>query len=143
MVAVRCRPFNQREKDQKEGKVITIKEGGYCGIENPSEPDAPPREFSFDFTYDDDSEQLTIYRNLGAPLLDKAFHISLYLTTSPLYLPRRAAARQGVPGVERHHLRVRPDGERQVLLHDGLARPARHHPADERGDVRQDRQHAG
>ena len=73
MVAVRCRPFNQREKDQKEGKVITIKEGGYCGIENPSEPDAPPREFSFDFTYDDDSEQVTIYRNLGAPLLDKAF----------------------------------------------------------------------
>ena len=44
MVAVRCRPFNQREKDQKEGKVITIKEGGYCGIDNPSEPDAPPRE---------------------------------------------------------------------------------------------------
>ena len=73
MVAVRCRPFNQREKDQKEGKVITIKEGGYCGIDNPSEPDAPPREFSFDFTYDDDSEQVTIYRNLGAPLLDKAF----------------------------------------------------------------------
>ena len=73
MVAVRCRPFNQREKDQKEGKIITIREGGYCGIENPSERDAPPREFSFDFTYDDDSEQVTIYRNLGAPLLDKAF----------------------------------------------------------------------
>ena len=93
MVAVRCRPFNQREKDQKEGKVITIKEGGYCGIENPSDPDAPPREFSFDFTYDDDSEQVTIYRNLGAPLLDKASHVSLYLHVSPLYLPRRAAPR--------------------------------------------------
>ena len=50
-----------------------MKEGGYAGIENPSEPDAPIREFSFDYTYDDDSIQLTVYQNLGAPLLTKAF----------------------------------------------------------------------
>ena len=73
MVAVRCRPFNSREKAQNEGKIIAIKDAGYCGIANPHEPDAPPREFSFDYTYDDDSEQLGIYKNLGAPLLDKAF----------------------------------------------------------------------
>ena len=68
MVAVRCRPFNSREKEQQEGKIITIKDGGYCGIDNPHEADSPPREFSFDYTYDDDSEQINIYRNLGAPI---------------------------------------------------------------------------
>ena len=35
---------------------------------------ARSREFSFDYTYDDDSLQLTVYENLGAPLLDKAFN---------------------------------------------------------------------
>ena len=75
MVAVRCRPFNSREKEQQEGKIITIKDGGYCGIDNPHETDAPPREFSFDYTYDDNSEQLTIYRNLGAPNIYTAHHL--------------------------------------------------------------------
>ena len=60
MVAVRCRPMNTREKNQQEAKIIVMKEGGYAGIENPSEPDAPIREFSFDYTYDDDSIQRVV-----------------------------------------------------------------------------------
>ena len=73
MVAVRCRPMNQREINQNEAKIVTIKEGGYAAIQRIDEDGAPPREFSFDYTYDDDSEQQTVYQNLGAPLLDKAF----------------------------------------------------------------------
>merc|ERR1719440_2702422 len=64
--------MNTREKTQEEAKIVIIKENGYCGLEVPEEG-APPREFSFDYTYDDDSEQGTVYRNLGAPLLEKAF----------------------------------------------------------------------
>ena len=72
MVAVRCRPFNTREINQNEGKIVIIKENGYCAIQPPDDS-AAPREFSFDYTYDDDSVQPTVYQNLGAPLLDKAF----------------------------------------------------------------------
>ena len=72
MVAVRCRPFNTREKAQNEAQIITTKEGGYISIDQPGEG-MPPREFSFDYTYDDTSEQLTVYQNLGAPMLEKAF----------------------------------------------------------------------
>ena len=72
MVAVRCRPMNKRELDQKEAKIITMKEDGYAAIQPPEEG-AAPREFSFDYTYDDDSIQQTVYDNLGAPLLNKAF----------------------------------------------------------------------
>ena len=56
MVAVRCRPMNKRELDQKEAKIITMKEDGYAAIQPPEEG-AAPREFSFDYTYDDDSIQ--------------------------------------------------------------------------------------
>ena len=70
MVAVRCRPMNQREIDQKEGKIVVIKEGGYCALEP---PEGAKREFSYDYAYDEDSVQPDVYRNLGAPLLSKAF----------------------------------------------------------------------
>jgi len=74
MVAVRCRPMNSREISQNEAKIVVVKPDGYLGIENPQEQGNPCREFSFDYTYDDDSVQPTVYRNLGAPLLEKAFH---------------------------------------------------------------------
>ena len=70
MVAVRCQPMNQREIDQKEGKIVVIKEGGYCELEP---PEGAKREFSYDYAYDEDSVQPDVYRNLGAPLLSKAF----------------------------------------------------------------------
>eukprot|EP00966_Prymnesium_polylepis_P220141 5092847-Prymnesium_polylepis.1 len=76
-VAVRCRPMSLREQKQHETKIVFIKGGGkesqaVCGLKVP-EKGAPPREFSFDFAYDDDSDQATLYDDLGAPLLEKAF----------------------------------------------------------------------
>ena len=76
MVAVRCRPFNTRELNQQEEKIVVIApEGraGSCSLQPPNDPEAPPRSFNFDYSYDDDSKQEDVYANLGAPLLDKAF----------------------------------------------------------------------
>lgn len=56
MVAVRCRPFNTREKNQGEASIITIGEEGLVAIEQPEEG-APSRQFSFDHTYDESSVQ--------------------------------------------------------------------------------------
>lgn len=72
MVAVRCRPFNTREKNQGEASIITIGEEGRVAIEVPEEG-APPRGFSFDHAYDETSVQPQVYRDLGRPLLEKAF----------------------------------------------------------------------
>lgn len=63
---------NTREKNQNEGKIVVIKENGYCGLKSEDES-IPIREFNFDYTYDDDSIQPDVYQNLGAPLLHKAF----------------------------------------------------------------------
>ena len=68
----RARAVNTREINQNEGKIVIIKENGYAALQS-EEEGAPPREFNFDYTYDDDSIQSTVYQNLGAPLLDKAF----------------------------------------------------------------------
>ena len=74
MVAVRCRPFNSRERAQEEGKIVVIKEKGYAAL---MDTEDKPREFSFDYTYDDDSIQEDVYMNLGRPMLDK---VTLTLT---------------------------------------------------------------
>ena len=77
-VAVRCRPMSAREQNQHEAPIISITKGGgaesqaVCSLRAP-ESGAPPREFSFDFAYDDTSDQVTLYDDLGAPLLEKAF----------------------------------------------------------------------
>lgn len=60
MVAVRCRPFNQRELDQQEGKVVRIGADGYCALQ-PANEQERLREFSFDYTYDEDTLQTTVY----------------------------------------------------------------------------------
>ena len=77
-VAVRCRPMSAREQNQHEAPIVSITKGGgaesqaVCSLTAP-ESGAPPREFSFDFAYDGTSDQVTLYDDLGAPLLEKAF----------------------------------------------------------------------
>mmetsp|Transcript_14140 Transcript_14140/g.47146 ORF Transcript_14140/g.47146 Transcript_14140/m.47146 type:complete len:765 (+) Transcript_14140:51-2345(+) len=69
-VAVRCRPFNQRELEQREANIVTIGGDGYVELE---QPDDAPKRFNFDFSYDENSTQDTVYRDLGQPLLQQAF----------------------------------------------------------------------
>ena len=69
--------MSTREQKQHEAQIVSIKGGdgesqAVCSLRAP-EKGAPLREFSFDFAYDDASEQTTLYEDLGAPLLEKAF----------------------------------------------------------------------
>ena len=45
----------------------------YCALEAPAGVGLPLREFNYDYAYGGDSQQQSVYDNLGAPLLQKAF----------------------------------------------------------------------
>jgi len=49
-VAVRVRPFNSREKE-RESKCCIQMIGNQTMIYNPSQPDAEPKKYTFDFSY--------------------------------------------------------------------------------------------
>ena len=72
MVAVRVRPQNAREISQGEANCIEVGSDGFCAISKPDE-EGKKYQFSFDYSYGDDTEQLAVYENLGAPILTKAF----------------------------------------------------------------------
>lgn len=85
-VAVRVRPFNQREKD-RNAKLVIRMEGKTTYIQNPE--DNSERPFTFDFSYNsfvprDDAEyasQDIVYRDLGEDVLKNAFegfNVSLF-----------------------------------------------------------------
>mmetsp|Transcript_16209 Transcript_16209/g.48698 ORF Transcript_16209/g.48698 Transcript_16209/m.48698 type:complete len:705 (-) Transcript_16209:1545-3659(-) len=66
------------------------------------------------------------------------------LAGASLYHARPPAAGHGVRRLQQHHLRLRPDRERQVVVHDGgWGRPQGHHPAGQRGPLREDRAGGG
>ncbi|XP_078606813.1 kinesin-like protein KIF28 isoform X8 [Branchiostoma floridae x Branchiostoma japonicum] len=90
-VAVRCRPFNQREKD-RGAKLIIDMNGAMTTIQNPETPNEEPKKFTFDFSYwshdgytekDDGyleanpgskySSQRRVFDDLGQGVLDNAF----------------------------------------------------------------------
>ncbi|KAJ1637555.1 P-loop containing nucleoside triphosphate hydrolase protein [Pavlovales sp. CCMP2436] len=72
MVAVRVRPQNAREIAQQEANCIDVGPDGSCIIIKPGEEDKK-YTFSFDYSYNDDTDQAIVYDNLGAPILAKAF----------------------------------------------------------------------
>uniref|UniRef100_F6R6U3 Kinesin motor domain-containing protein n=2 Tax=Ciona intestinalis TaxID=7719 RepID=F6R6U3_CIOIN len=88
-VAVRVRPFNQREKDRGAKCVIEMK-GPTTYIQNPETPNEDPKMFGFDYSYwshdgfaDEDgvlvakndkyATQRKVFDNLGQGVLDNAF----------------------------------------------------------------------
>ncbi|CAB3998979.1 kinesin KIF28P [Paramuricea clavata] len=50
-VAVRVRPFNSREKDRNSKCCIDMPTKTMTRIQDPENPDQPPKEFTFDFSY--------------------------------------------------------------------------------------------
>eukprot|EP00762_Andalucia_godoyi_P002744 ANDGO_04515.mRNA.1 Osmotic avoidance abnormal protein 3 len=68
-VAVRTRPFNQREKDMNAEVCLKV-EGDTVFISNPS--NGKEEGFTFDHAYWIDSPQESVYNDLGRPILDKA-----------------------------------------------------------------------
>ena len=97
-VAVRVRPFNQREKD-RGAKLVIKMVGGVTQIINPDKPDQDPKDFSFDYSYwshdqfytdekglfvaetDHYASQRKVFDNLGQGVLNNAtngFNCSLF-----------------------------------------------------------------
>eukprot|EP01137_Pigoraptor_chileana_P006205 Opistho-2@50302 len=72
-VAVRCRPFNGREKERSAVCSVRI-DGKSTTLVNPDATDKQQKEhtFTFDHSYFWDTEQSRVYGDLGAPLLKKA-----------------------------------------------------------------------
>ncbi|KAM4016112.1 kinesin-like protein KIF1B isoform 17-T23 [Anomaloglossus baeobatrachus] len=79
-VAVRVRPFNNRELG-KESKCIIQMQGNSTSILNPKNPKEPAKSFSFDYSYwshtspDDPSfaSQSRVYNDIGKEMLEHAF----------------------------------------------------------------------
>lgn len=61
-VVVRCRPMNNKEKDENCLNVIDVDmEAHQVTIKNPSNPEDPPKSFTFDATYNDKTQQKFFY----------------------------------------------------------------------------------
>ncbi|XP_078464083.1 kinesin-like protein KIF1B isoform X5 [Lampetra planeri] len=79
-VAVRVRPFNNRETS-RDSKCIIQMIGKTTTILNPKQPKEPPKTFSFDYSYwshttPDDSHfasQEQVYNDIGEEMLEHAF----------------------------------------------------------------------
>lgn len=90
-VAVRVRPFNQREKD-RSAKLIIKMQGQMTSISNPEAPNEEPKSFSFDYSYwshdgfqeksdgvlepaggSSYASQRRVFEDLGQGVLDNAF----------------------------------------------------------------------
>jgi kinesin family protein 3/17 len=61
-VVVRMRPFNRKEREENRGSCISMDlELNQIGITNPENPEAPPKAFTFDSVYDDNTQQRAFY----------------------------------------------------------------------------------
>jgi hypothetical protein len=70
-VVVRCRPPNQKEKNEGRKNIITVDtENRQVMIQNPDEPDEPPKGFTFDATYDETCQQKVFYEESCFGLVD-------------------------------------------------------------------------
>jgi hypothetical protein len=71
-VAVRCRPFNRREKDLEATCIVEVRDGRTIELKHPTDASREPSIFTFDHAYFWDSRQEDLYADLGKPILDKA-----------------------------------------------------------------------
>jgi len=61
-VVVRCRPFNKKEKSENRLGIISMDLAAcQISIANPDNPEAPPKNFTFDAVYDENTIQRTFY----------------------------------------------------------------------------------
>lgn len=71
-VAVRCRPFNSKEKANGETSCVKIRSDQVVLV-NPSNP-ADEHSFAFDLVIDENATQESVWLNVGVPILSKAFN---------------------------------------------------------------------
>lgn len=70
-VAVRCRPFNNRENGLGEKSCVKFSDGQLTLV-NPANA-ADEHQFRFDLIFDQKSRQEEVWAAVGQPTLDKAF----------------------------------------------------------------------
>eukprot|EP00944_MAST-04C_sp_MAST-4C-sp1_P004926 g4926.t1 len=68
-VAIRCRPFNKREKNLKSPGCVSIVDGKNIRLEG---SDGSAHQFGFDYVYGDNTKQEQVFGDLGVPILDAA-----------------------------------------------------------------------
>ncbi|CAO1639083.1 unnamed protein product [Sympodiomycopsis kandeliae] len=82
-VIVRCRPLNSRERNRGASKLIEVKDQHQLVLNPPSESDSKENAkatkkkampFSFDRSYDEDTEQSTLFEYVGLDLLEHSFN---------------------------------------------------------------------
>ena len=69
-VAVRCRPFNTKERNAAEKSCVRISKGQVV-LSNPI--GVEEHAFAFDIVFDENTEQHVPWENIGVPTLEKAF----------------------------------------------------------------------
>ena len=71
-VAVRCRPFNSREKANGESSCVKIRSDQVVLV-NPA-GNNEEHSFAFDLVIDENATQESVWTNVGVPILNKAFN---------------------------------------------------------------------
>ena len=72
-VAVRCRPISKSEQSRGSSSCVEINQAeNSVKIKNVEKADEPPKLFTFDYSYGDESLQSQVYTDLGDPLISKA-----------------------------------------------------------------------
>jgi kinesin family protein 3/17 len=71
-VCVRSRPLNDKEIREGNQKVVSVdKNSGQISVRNPNaQSDEPPKVFTFDHVFGDDTRQLDIYNLISRPIVD-------------------------------------------------------------------------
>lgn len=70
-VVVRCRPLNQREKDEKSDKCVEIFDSRQISIRNPQAlQNEIPKNFTYDLVFDENSLQKVFYEEACFPLIE-------------------------------------------------------------------------
>uniref|UniRef100_A0A914D3Z4 Kinesin-like protein n=1 Tax=Acrobeloides nanus TaxID=290746 RepID=A0A914D3Z4_9BILA len=74
-VVVRCRPISQNEIEQGHQRIIAIDSSrGVVEVKNPKEPSNPPKCFTFDSVYDENSKQIDLYYETFRDLVDSVLN---------------------------------------------------------------------
>jgi kinesin family protein 1/kinesin family protein 3/17 len=71
-VAVRCRPFNTKEKNNGEVSCVRI-ETDHIVLVDPHQG-GEEHSFAFDVIFDENSLQTSLWDSIGIPILNKAFN---------------------------------------------------------------------
>lgn len=68
-VIVRCRPINKRENSMKCKTIVSMQN---CEVKltNPNDLNCPPKQFTFDSTYDTNSNTENLYNDICYPLVE-------------------------------------------------------------------------